>query len=226
MPRLSVNQAKKIQNSLREKVITSNSFDKLEYICGIDLTVLKNEKKLICGIVNFKYPEIIEIERVNKTFDETFPYIPGLLSFREGPAILETFKLLKIKPDLLILDGQGIAHPRGLGIASHVGIILETSTIGIAKKNLYGNYAEPKNKKGIYSNLVNPIDKNVIGAVLRTKVNTKPVFISIGHKVDLQSAIDIALNCDKGYRIPEPTRQAHLYVTRLRKSFTNYRYFN
>jgi len=219
MQKVSVKQAKNIQNELSNRVITTKSFTQLNIICGIDLTVIKEKKILICGIVNFKYPELEEIERVHQRFSENFPYIPGLLSFREGPAILETYKLLKTKPDLLVFDGQGIAHPRGLGIASHIGVVLDMPAIGIAKKKLYGNFREPKREKYSYSYLTSPHDDKTIGAVLRTKSGTKPVFVSIGNKIDLQSAIDIAITCDGGYRIPEPTRQADLYVKSLRRKF-------
>lgn len=216
---LSVSEARNLQENLRKKVIQSNAYNKLNHICGIDLTVIKEEKKLICGIINFKYPELEEVERVNLNFPENFPYIPGLLSFREGPAILEAFKLLKIKPDILVFDGHGIAHPRGLGIASHIGVVLDMPSIGIAKKKLYGFYEEPPQIKGSFSYLKSPMDNEIIGAVLRTKTGVKPVYISIGNRIDLQSSIDIARKLDRGYRIPEPTRQADIYVKSLRKVY-------
>src|SRR3990167_1280390 len=178
--------------------------------------ILKKEKKLICGIVLFSYPDLTEIERVYTVSDEKFPYIPGLLAFREGPAIIETFKRLRQRPDLLIIDGQGIAHPRGFGIACHVGVLLDIPAMGIAKKRLYGKYAEPGEKRGSWSPLLSK-EGDVIGSVLRTRDNTKPVFVSPGHKIDMESAREIALVCARGYRIPEPTRRADIYVAELKK---------
>jgi len=148
--------------------------------------------------------------------DERFPYIPGLLAFREGPAIIETFKKLRQRPDLLIIDGQGIAHPRGFGIACHVGVLLDIPAMGIAKKRLYGNYDEPGEKRGSSSPLMSK-EGDVIGSVLRTRDNTKPVFVSPGHRLDTESAREIALQCARGYRIPEPTRRADIYVAELKK---------
>ena len=216
---ISTKQAKEIQLKLSGKVITSNNLSKINIVSGIDISLLKNDKKLICGIVSFKYPELEVVESIYNVCNETFPYVPGLLSFREGPAILETLVKLKSKPDLLIFDGQGIAHPRGFGIASHIGVVLNMSTMGIAKKKLYGNYKEPENVSGDYTYLIHPDNNSRIGAVLRTKNNVKPVFISIGHKIDLEKAIEVSMNCNRGFRIPEPTRQAHLYVTKLRKYY-------
>jgi deoxyribonuclease V len=164
----------------------------------------------------FSYPDLNEIERVYTVSDEKFPYIPGLLAFREGPAIIETFKRLRQRPDLLIIDGQGIAHPRGFGIACHVGVLLDVPAMGIAKKRLYGNYDEPGEKRGSRSPLLSK-EGDLIGSVLRTRDNTKPVFVSPGHKIDTESAREIALECARGYRIPEPTRRADIYVAELKK---------
>jgi len=188
----------------------------LETVAGADLSVIKSENKLVCGIILFSYPELTEIERVYTVSDERFPYIPGLLAFREGPAIIETFGKLKKKPDLLIIDGQGIAHPRGFGIACHVGVLLGIPALGIAKKRLYGTYNEPGLKKGSWSPLLSG-EGDVIGSVLRTRDNTKPVFVSPGHKLDIDSARKIALECARRYRIPEPTRRADIYVAELKK---------
>jgi len=210
-------QAVQMQLELKDRVRQLNEFTKLEYVCGIDLSIIKKHKKLICGIVNFKYPEMETVERVSKVVDETFPYIPGLLSFREGPAIIETLMDLKHEPDLLVFDGQGIAHPRGLGIASHIGIIFDKPAMGIAKKRLFGEYTEPEKDAGSFTHLLHTIDKKVIGAALRTKKNVKPVFVSVGHKITLDKSIELAKEFTKGYRIPEPTRQAHIFVNEVRK---------
>ena len=212
----SVARALEFQRELSKKVIIKKELKELRTVAGADLSILKNEKKLICGIVLFSYPDLTEIERVYTVSDEKFPYIPGLLAFREGPAIIETFKKLGQRPDLLIIDGQGIAHPRGFGIACHVGVLLDIPAMGIAKKRLYGKYAEPGEKRGSWSPLLSK-EGDVIGSVLRTRDNTKPVFVSPGHRLDTESAREIALLCARGYRIPEPTRRADIYVTELKK---------
>jgi len=214
---ISVKDAKELQLKLSKKVSQDSPLDKIDIISGIDLSIIKEDKKLICGIVNFTYPELEIIEQVSRVVDEKFPYIPGLLSFREGPAILETLKDLKHTPDLLVFDGHGIAHPRGLGIASYIGVLLDKPTIGIAKKKLFGNYEEPENEAGKFSYLLHPLDKRVIGAVLRTRKNVKPVFVSVGHKITLEKVIELSISFHKGYRIPEPTRQAHLFVNEVRR---------
>ncbi|MEM7007856.1 MAG: deoxyribonuclease V [Thermodesulfobacteriota bacterium] len=211
-------EAISIQKELKNKVSSKNGFRSIKTIAGADLAILKDTNQLVCGIIVFKYPELSETERAFKVVDEQFPYIPGLLAFREGPAIIKTYKALKTKPDVLILDGQGIAHPRGFGIASYVGVLLDIPAMGIAKKKLYGDYNMPDDVPGSSESLVAK-DGKKIGAVLRTKRNTKPVFISIGHKINLSTSIKIAKECSRGYRIPEPTRQADKYVSELKRGF-------
>lgn len=209
-------EAEAIQRELQKRVITQNGFRDIKTIAGADLATVKGEERLVCGIIVFSYPELNEIERASAVVEERFPYIPGLLAFREGPAIIETFKKLRNRPDVLMVDGQGIAHPRGLGIASHVGVILDIPSIGVAKERLYGRYREPPDKEGAWTPLISPPNGKTIGAVLRTKKGTKPVFVSIGHRVDLKTAVRITLQCTKGYRLPEPTRQADIFVARLK----------
>ena len=143
-----------------------------------------------------------------------FPYIPGLLTFREGPLLIEAFKKIKIELDVIIFDGQGIAHPKRLGLATHMGILLDKPTIGCAKSRLIGTYEEPEKGNGSYNLLKD--SGEVIGAVLRTKEDVSPVFISPGHRIDLKSSIEIVLKCLRNHRLPEPTRQAHLLVNKLR----------
>lgn len=210
-------EAFEFQRELSDKVVTKNGFSEITKIAGADMAIFTKEKKMVCGIIVFSYPELQVIEKVWSIVDEKFPYIPSLLAFREGPAIIETYKKIKIKPDLMIIDGQGIAHPRGFGIASHVGVLLDIPTFGIAKKRLYGDYEEPEIKRGSVTRLFSRKNKATIGAVVRTKNKVKPVFVSVGNKVDLKTAIRITLSCDKGYKIPEPTRQADKYVAELKK---------
>ncbi|HEX3034254.1 MAG TPA: deoxyribonuclease V [Thermodesulfobacteriota bacterium] len=209
-------EAEAIQKELQKKVILQNGFEKLETVAGVDLAIISAEKMLVCGIIVFSYPDLREIERVSTRVQEQFDYIPGLLAFRESPAIFKAFEKLKKRPDLLMIDGHGIAHQRGLGIASHVGVILDIPTIGVAKKRLFGRHNEPPDSEGGWTPLIHPRNGKTIGAVLRTKRGTKPVFVSSGHKIDLITAINITRKCAKGYRIPEPTRQADIFVAQLK----------
>jgi deoxyribonuclease V len=158
--------------------------------------------------VVLRYPQL-EIAEIKKACGEiTFPYIPGLLSFREIPLILEVWQELAILPDIIMLDGQGYAHPRRIGLASHLGILVDIPTIGCAKSRLCGDFQTPFDEQGSYTNL---LDKGeIIGAALRTKTRVKPLFISVGHKISLENAIYWVMRCCNGYRLPQPTRLAHL----------------
>lgn len=233
---ISPEEAIEIQKTLRGKVIIENKFKDIKYIAGADVSYCRESSSGYAAVIIMTFPdlEIVEEKWVNKKID--FPYIPGLLSFRESPILLNAFEKLKREPDLIIFDGQGIAHPRGMGIASHIGIILDKPTIGCAKSRLFGRYDEPGKKAGDFSYIYSPSPtltltlsqrerergirgeeiKEIIGAVLRTKSNTKPVFVSIGHKIDLPTSINFILRCTKGYRTPEPTRIAHNLVSRFK----------
>lgn len=203
-------EAKAIQADLASQVITHNNFSEIKTIAGADIA-LDTERNLgFGGVIIYTYPDLKKVERAHAVVPLQFPYIPGLLAFREGPVLLKAFEQLKIEPDLIIFDGQGIAHPRRLGIASHMGLILNKPTIGCAKKVLVGKYQEPDLAQGNQTPLV---DKGeVIGTCLRTRFKVKPIFVSIGHKVDLPTAIKIVISCLDGTRIPKPTREADHYV--------------
>ena len=205
------------QKKLSSRVVQKNGFKSIGTIAGVDLAIFKKEKKLVCGIVVFSYPELEVLEKVYNISDEEFPYIPTLLAFREGPAILETFEKIRNKPDLIMLDGHGMAHPRSFGIACYIGVILGIPSFGVAKKRLFGEYDDPDTFKGANSPLTSGRDKKTVGTVLRTKDNVKPVFISVGNNIDLNTSVEIALECCRGYRIPEPTRLADKYVAELKK---------
>ncbi len=224
---LSPQEAIKLQEKLRRRIILKKDFSEVKRIAGADISFSKKSNKAYAAVIIFSFPdncrldEASEARRQLEILEEqhtignpSFPYIPGLLTFREGPLLIEVFKKIKIEPDVIIFDGQGIAHPKRLGLATHMGILLDKPTIGCAKSRLIGNYQEPERKRDSYSFLRE--DNEVIGAVLRTKEDVSPVFISPGHKIDLKSSIEIVLKCLRGYRLPEPTRQAHLLVNRLR----------
>ena len=204
----SVPQAFDIQRELAARVSRDSEINKPRLIAGVDISVSYARSMATSAVVVMDYPalELVEMKTANGKLD--FPYIPGLLSFRESPLALATFERLTATPDLILVDGQGIAHPRRLGLASHLGLLLDAPAIGCAKSRLCGSYEEPGVIPGSYTDLVD--NGEVIGAVLRTKTATKPLYVSIGHKVDLEAAVDWVLACCKGYRIPEPLRLAHL----------------
>lgn len=184
-------------------------------IAGADISFNRFSEVIYSGIVVLSLPDLRIIETASVRSTAKFPYVPGLLSFRETPSFLECWEMLKTKPDVLMLDGQGIAHPRRMGIATHVGLLLELPTMGCAKSILVGRHGELGMEAG---SRVPLIDKGeVVGAALRTKKNVAPVYISAGHLMDLDSAIDLTLMSVTKYRQPEPTRQAHLLVNQLRR---------
>jgi deoxyribonuclease V len=168
------------------------------------------EDRARAAIVVLAFPDLAPLEGLTADAPLVFPYIPGLLAFREGPAVLAAWEKLVHKPDLLMFDGQGIAHPRGIGIASQMGLWLERPTIGVAKSRLYGRHAEPGPERGDRAALYDQNQRErVIGAVLRTRPKTNPLFISPGHLIDVDQAVEYVLKCVTQYRLPEPTRWAH-----------------
>lgn len=195
-----------IQKELKSNVKIYNDFDKIKYIAGIDCSYDIRSKLSFAIIVIMTIENLTPIEIIRAELPTTFPYVPGLLSFREIPVILSAFTQLKIKPDLLMVDGHGIAHPRRLGIAAHLGVLLDIPSIGVAKSRLTGQYKEPDLTKGSQSEL---IDKGVIiGTVLRSRDKVKPLFISPGHRVSQEKTVELVLQCLIKYRLPEPTRIA------------------
>ena len=209
-------EAKRLQAELSGRLILHNEGlpEDIGIIGGADISYSREENLFFAAVIllEFSTMDIIEVSSVVEKAG--FPYIPGLLTFREGPALLRAFKKIRRKPDVVIFDGQGIAHPRGIGLASHVGLFLDIPTIGCAKKRLVGSFTDIDGERGNYAPLI--YEKNIIGAVLRTKRNVKPVYVSQGHKIDLVQAIKITLASSRGYRLPEPTRRAHLTVNKLR----------
>jgi deoxyribonuclease V len=205
---VSIDQAVRIQNDLAKKVILHDGIVSPELIAGVDVSIRgANEATAVAILLDYPGLKVVQTSVVKGTAD--FPYIPGLLSFREVPLILKACEKLTSAPDLVLVDGQGIAHPRRIGLASHLGLFLNIPTIGCAKSPLYGKFQEPGSSPGDYS-MITDADGNIIGAVLRTRLNVKPLYISVGHKTDLASAIDWVMKCCRGYRLPEPTRLAHL----------------
>ena len=211
-----VREAFRIQKRLSQRVVKTPDLKPIHTIPGADIAICVKEKKLVCGMILFSYPELEEIERVWTVSDEVFPYIPGLLGFREAPCVIKTFGKLRESCDMIMIDGHGLAHPRGFGLACHVGVLLDIPAMGVAKKCLYGTFSEPGLKKGERT-LMRGKDGEVIGAALRTRDGVKPVFVSIGNRADLDTSVMMALECSRGLRIPEPTRLADKYVGLLKK---------
>lgn len=202
-------EAVSIQGKLAAQISKVGDFATVRWVAGADIMSPPHKAGVARGaVVVLRYPELTVAEVVTVEHAVTFPYVPGLLSFREAPIILAAMEKLTITPDLLLVDGQGLAHPRRLGLASHLGLLLDMPAIGCAKSRLIGSHAEVATEAGSRAELTD--EGEVVGAALRTKDGIKPLYISIGHKIDLESAIDWVLACCKGHRLPEPTRLAHL----------------
>lgn len=206
--------ARRIQIELSKKVRIRPLRKRLSYIAGADAAF--GGESVIAVASLFAYPSLLHKADAISREEIRFPYLPGFLSFREGHAIIGAIGKLKHMPDVIIVDGQGIAHPMGVGIASHIGVLLGIPTIGCAKTRLVGEYAEPGMEKGQWTPLI--YKKQQVGAVLRTRDNVKPVFVSPGHLIDLRSSIAIVLQSLTQYRLPEPIRRAdHLSKELSRK---------
>lgn len=207
-------EAVAIQERLKSQVRFEPLPETVRYIGGCDVSMNRFAKEGFAGFVTLSYPELtLEGHAVTEGVIP-FPYVPGLLSFREIPMLLSAWEKLSVKPDVLLVDGVGVAHPRRLGIASHLGLVLDVPTIGVAKSVLVGSYEEPGILPGSFSYMY---DKGeVIGAALRTKANVKPVFISSGHRANLEDALNLVRSCVRNHRLPEPTRFAHSVVNAYR----------
>lgn len=234
-------EARKLQLELRVRMVREDRLPAIRTVAGADVAVdfspvasgkptprslvpkLRYRPGLaIAGVIVYTFPELIEIERVAAALPLTFPYVPGLLSFREIPALLEAFRKLRHPPDLILCDGHGYAHPRRFGLACHLGVLLDLPTIGCAKSRLIGTHLEPGSKAGQWKPLVD-LPKTAhgegerIGAVLRTSTAVKPIYVSCGHRISLERAIEfVQATCD-GYRVPRPTREADHFVEAVKR---------
>ncbi|HEX3561101.1 MAG TPA: deoxyribonuclease V [Pyrinomonadaceae bacterium] len=212
---LTPREAVELQKRLRERVSVVPLKKNVETIAGADISFNKFDPVVYAGVVVLRLPSLEVIEEVGVVSETRFPYVPGLLSFRETPSVLEAWAKLKTEPDAVMFDGQGLAHPRRVGIASHVGLLIERPTLGCAKSVLVGKFDEPGEERGSWTPMS---DKGeTVGAALRTKTRVQPIYVSPGHLIDLAGAIQLTLRCDGGYRQPEPTRRAHLLVNALRR---------
>jgi len=208
---LSPDEASRVQAELCERLVIAWDGRAVNTVGGVDVSLAGGNAH--AAIVVFSFPELKPLEGVTADTPLVFPYIPGLLSFREGPAVLAAWERLEVQPDLLMFDGQGIAHPRRLGIAAQMGLWLERPTIGVAKSRLYGHHAAPGPRRGDYAPLYDEQQpERLLGYVLRTRERGSPVYVSPGHLIDVPHALDFVLRCCAGYRLPEPTRWAHKFA--------------
>ena len=196
-----------LQQTLATRVIATDQLPQaIQYVAGVDAGFEDNGQTTRAAVVVLSFPDLSPVEEALVRTPTTFPYVPGLLSFREAPAVLEALAQLQTSPDVILCDGQGLAHPRRFGIACHLGLICDLPSIGVAKSRLIGTHAEPPTEKGAWIPLMDKGDR--IGAVLCSRANTKPLYISAGHKISLETALDLVLRCTPRYRLPETTRYA------------------
>ncbi|MGV8075482.1 MAG: deoxyribonuclease V [Syntrophobacteraceae bacterium] len=213
---LSPEAARAFQKELAASVLIRPLPDSFEVLGASDIGYVPALNRLVAVVLTFRWPSLQKIESASAVAPIRFPYIPGLLSFREIPPLLDAYQKLERKPDILLCDGQGIAHPRKLGLASHLGLCLDIPTVGCAKKRLCGKHEELPNSRGSYVPLL--LGGEVVGYVFRSRDGVKPVYISPGHLADLETSRKVIRECLGRYRIPEPLRQAHQLATQLRAS--------
>jgi deoxyribonuclease V len=206
-------EAIRIQERLRAHISLINSARNVSSVAGADVSYSKRDEGGIAAVVVLSYPGLDLLDKVFARGKVSFPYIPGLLSFREAPLLIEVFQKLQHIPDVALFDGQGIAHPRSFGLACHMGLLLDLPSIGCAKEKLVGDFGEV----GLQRGSIIPLRREVktIGAVVRTKRGVKPVFVSPGHHIDLETSIQLVLGTCCGFRLPEPLRRAHLMVKNI-----------
>jgi deoxyribonuclease V len=214
---VTAEEARAIQTRLREQVrVEPLDVDAIETVAGADLSYEKRSDTVFAGIVILRLPSLQVVEKVGVRTTTPFPYVPGLLSFRESPPLLEVWQKLTLRPDALICDGHGQAHPRRFGIACHLGLLLDLPTVGCGKSILVGRHAPLGETPGDWAPLVDRGE--TIGAALRTRPGVTPVYVSVGHRCDLPSALALVRRCAGPTRVPETTRHAHLYVNALRRA--------
>ncbi len=213
---LSPQAAIVLQRKLADQVDLHDSLpEKVHLIAGVDVSYQRRADRFHGAVVLMDLTADAIVETASASLSGSFPYIPGLLSFRELPVLLEAFRRLKSCPELILVDGQGIAHPRRIGLASHLGLWLDLPTIGCAKSRLCGEADMPGEARGEWTSLL--LEDQLVGAVVRTRDRVRPLYVSPGHRVSIERAIDMALQCGRGYRLPEPTRQAHLASNWVRR---------
>ncbi len=214
---LTPGEAVQLQQTWRERVETQDRYAPLKYVAGADMAFDPETNLAFAGVIVYRLPGLEEVERRAVRRKLRFPYVPGLLSFRESPILLAALARLRAQPDVILIDGHGLAHPRRFGIACHLGLLLDRPTIGCAKSILVGQSAEPDAQAGAMAPLVH--QGETVGMVLRTRDRVKPLYVSIGHRFSLESAVQIVVQCVDGFRIPKPTREADHWVGELRRAY-------
>jgi deoxyribonuclease V len=212
--RISPARALALQRELRSRVRLCPLNRRIRRVAGADVSVGRGDRRLVAGLVVLDFPSLEPVEARTRVSRVRFPYVPGLLSFRELPAIARLFAELRERPDLLILDGHGLAHPRRFGLACHAGVVLDVPTIGCAKTPFVGEWSEPGKPAGCHGPIT--LEGEEVGVVYRTRADVKVVFLSPGHRCDVPSILRVIPRLCAGYRIPEPTRLAHQLVGRAR----------
>jgi len=215
---MTPNEARAQQISLRQRMSLTDDFGEIKTIGGVDLSFSSDGDLGYAVVAVLSFPDFRVLETRYATAPVPMPYVPGLLSFRESPIALEAFAQLETVPDMIFVDGQGQAHPRGFGIACHLGVLLDRPSVGVAKSYLYGQYDRAQAlEPGTSTPLLSKDRTQVIGSVVQTKLRTNPLFISPGHRISVDTATKLVLDCVRGYRLPEPTRQAHSLITAYKK---------
>ncbi len=210
-----IQDAFRIQEDLRSGLVLTDDFGDIESVAGFDVSFAPGQDLFNVVIVVLDAATLDVRETVSASAAPAFPDVPGLMTFREGPIVELAYRKLASEPDLLMFDGPGIAHPRGLGLASHVGLVLDRPSIGCAGSRLLGEFKEPKQQRGAMRTL--SIERRKVGVVLRTKENAKPLFVSPGHRISIESAADWVLRTTRDDRLPEPTRLAHIAAGRAKR---------
>jgi deoxyribonuclease V len=212
---LTPREAVREQERLRGRVALEDSLETIRHVAGADLAFDPSTGAAVAGVIVYRFPDLAEVERRSARRLLQFPYVPGLLSFRESPVLMAAFAKLRTRPDVILIDGHGYAHPRRFGIASHLGVLLDVPTVGCAKSLLVGEHDEPGVAAGSTAPLLDRGER--VGTVLRTRDGVRPIYVSAGHRVSLETAVRLVSQCLDGTRIPKPTREADRYVRELRR---------
>jgi deoxyribonuclease V len=215
--KITPREAIRLQTRLRERVLLEDRFGQIRHVAGADISFDPTTEIAFAGVIVYRYPSLEEVERRMARRKLQFPYVPGLLSFREIPVLMAAFARLKTEPDLLLIDGHGRAHPRLFGLACHVGVLFDKPAIGCAKSLLVGEAGSPAAIAGSTAPLNFRGER--VGTVLRTRDNTRTIFVTQGHRISLATAVKVVRTCVDGYRIPKPTREADHYVRDLRRAY-------
>jgi len=214
---LTPRAAIRLQERLRDRVVLRDRLGRVRFVAGADLAFDPESNLAFAGVIVYRFPKLEEVERQMASRDLRFPYVPGLLSFRESPVLLAAFRRVRTEPDVILIDGHGLAHPRRFGIAGHLGVLLDKPTIGCAKSLLVGEHQELGLEAGSTVPLTHQGEQ--VGIVLRTRDGVKPIYVTQGHRVSLATAVRLVQACVDGFRIPRPTREADQYVRNLRRAY-------